>query len=158
MSDYTGQPEMKGGLVKTLDWKIYLGLLAESGDAAHEADLERSGAVAFDMVISNLYPFALLAADPGASPEDLRQRIDVGGPSMIRAAAKNYLRVASVTGPSQYATLLEELRATGGKSRLETRRRLAAQAFELVSRYDAAISARLGGLEAAAVAAAYGMD
>ena len=66
VSDYTGQPEMKGGLVKTLDWKIYLGLLAESGDAAHEADLERSGAVAFDMVISNLYPFVELAADPWA--------------------------------------------------------------------------------------------
>ncbi len=158
VSDYTGQPEMKGGLVKTLDWKIYLGLLAESGDAAHEADLERFGAVAFDMVISNLYPFVELAADRGASPEDLRQRIDVGGPSMTRAAAKNYLRVAAVSGPAQYAAVLGELRETGGRTRLETRRRLAAQAFDRLSRYDAAISATLGGLEPAAVAAAYGIS
>ena len=68
VSDYTGQPEMKGGLVKTLDWKIYLGLLAETGDADHAADLERSGAVAFDMVIANLYPFAETAADRPPRP------------------------------------------------------------------------------------------
>jgi phosphoribosylaminoimidazolecarboxamide formyltransferase/IMP cyclohydrolase len=68
VSDYTGQPEMKGGLVKTLDWKIYLGLLAETGDPAHAADLERSGAVAFDLVVANLYPFVEAAADPAAQP------------------------------------------------------------------------------------------
>ena len=94
----------------------------------------------------------------GASPEDLRQRIDIGGPSMIRAAAKNYLRVASVSGPGPVRCAPRRAARNGGKSRLETRRRLAAQAFDLVSRYDAAISARLGGLEAAAVAAAYGVD
>ena len=158
VSDYTGQPEMKGGLVKTLDWKIYLGLLAETGDPAHAADLGRAGAVAFDMVIANLYPFPETAADPDASPEDLRQRIDVGGPSMIRAAAKNYLRVASVSAPAQYGGLLAELRETGGRTRLETRRKLAAEAFGLVSRFDAAVSARLGGLEAALVAKAYGLE
>jgi phosphoribosylaminoimidazolecarboxamide formyltransferase/IMP cyclohydrolase len=158
VSDYTGQPEMKGGLVKTLDWKIYLGLLAESGDAAHAADLERSGAVAFDMAIANLYPFAEASADASSSPEDLRQNIDIGGPSMLRAAAKNYLRVASVSSPAQYGALLDELRETGGRTRLETRRRLAAEAFGLVSRFDAAVSARLGGLEPAVVAAAYGLD
>jgi phosphoribosylaminoimidazolecarboxamide formyltransferase/IMP cyclohydrolase len=158
VSDYTGQPEMKGGLVKTLDWKIYLGLLAESGDASHAADLERSGAVAFDMVITNLYPFAEAAADPSSSPEDLRQNIDIGGPSMLRAAAKNYLRVASVSSPAQYGAFLSELVETGGRTRLETRRRLAAEAFGLVSRFDAAVSARLGGLEPAVVAAAYGLD
>ena len=157
VSDYTGQPEMKGGLVKTLDWKIYLGLLAETGDAAHEADLGRAGAVKFDMVIANLYPFAEVSADPNAAPEELRQRIDIGGPCMIRAAAKNYLRVASVSSPVQYAGLLAELQSTGGKTRLETRRRLAAEAFALTSRFDAAVSARLSGLPAAAVAAAYGV-
>jgi len=158
ISDYTGQAEMKGGLVKTLDWKIYLGLLAESGDADHAADLERFGAVAFDMVIANLYPFVQASADPAASPEDLRQRIDIGGPSMIRAAAKNFLRVASVSSPDQYGALLDELRARNGRLSLETRRRLAAQAFALVSRFDAAVAARLGGLDALAVAAAYGLE
>jgi phosphoribosylaminoimidazolecarboxamide formyltransferase/IMP cyclohydrolase len=158
VSDYTGQGEMKGGLVKTLDWKIYLGLLAESGDAAHAADLERTGSVAFDMVIANLYPFAEAAADPRSAPEELRQRIDIGGPSMLRAAAKNYLRVASVSGPAQYGALLDELRETKGSTRLETRRRLAAEAFGLISGFDAAVSATLGGLDAAVVAKAYGLE
>jgi phosphoribosylaminoimidazolecarboxamide formyltransferase/IMP cyclohydrolase len=157
VSDYTGQPEMKGGLVKTLDWKIYLGLLAEAGDEDHEADLLRAGAVAFDMVIANLYPFAEAASDPRASPEELRQRIDIGGPSMIRAAAKNYLRVASVSSPAQYGTLLAELKARGGKTCLETRRRLAAEAFGSISRFDATVSATLAGLDPAALAAAYGL-
>jgi phosphoribosylaminoimidazolecarboxamide formyltransferase/IMP cyclohydrolase len=157
VSDYTGQPEMKGGLVKTLDWKIYLGLLAETGDAAHEADLERAGAVHFDMVIANLYPFEAAAADAGAAPEELRQRIDIGGPCMIRAAAKNYLRIASVSSPAQYGALLAELKAAGGATRLETRRRLAAEAFALTSRFDATVSARIGGLSADAIASAYGL-
>jgi phosphoribosylaminoimidazolecarboxamide formyltransferase / IMP cyclohydrolase len=158
VSDYTGQPEMKGGLVKTLDWKIYLGLLAEAGDSAHEADLERAGAVKFDMVIANLYPFEAAAADAGAAPEDLRQRIDIGGPCMIRAAAKNYLRIASVSNPAQYSAVLAELNSTGGKTRLDTRRRLSAEAFALTSRFDATVSARIGGLSPAAVAAAYGVE
>jgi phosphoribosylaminoimidazolecarboxamide formyltransferase / IMP cyclohydrolase len=157
VSDYTGQPEMKGGLVKTLDWKIYLGLLSETGDAAHEADLARAGAVPFDMVIANLYPFAEASADPGAPPEDLRQRIDIGGPCMIRAAAKNYLRIASVSSPTQYASVLAELKATGGATRFETRRRLAAEAFALTSRFDRTVSERLGGLSPAALANAYGL-
>jgi phosphoribosylaminoimidazolecarboxamide formyltransferase/IMP cyclohydrolase len=157
VSDYTGQPEMKGGLVKTLDWRIYLGLLAETGDEEHQADLARHGAVAFDMVIANLYPFAEASSDPNAAPEDLRQRIDIGGPCMIRAAAKNYLRIASVSSPAQYAAVLDELRATGGKTRLETRRRLSAEAFALTSRFDSTVSARLGGLSAATVASAYGI-
>jgi|GEM_PF-89924 len=155
VSDYTGQPEMRGGLVKTLDWKIYLGLLAETGDGAHEADLLRAGAVKFDMVIANLYPFAEASADPDAAPEDLRQRIDIGGPCMIRAAAKNYLRVASVSSPVQYGAILAELMSNGGRTKLESRRRLAAEAFALTSRFDATVSARLGGLSAQTVADAY---
>ncbi len=158
ISDYTGQGEMKGGLVKTLDWKIYLGLLAEPGDADHAADLARSGAVAFDMVVANLYPFAEAAADTSATPESLRQNIDIGGPSMLRAAAKNYLRVASVSSPAQYGAVAEELRAAGGHTSLETRRWLAVETFALVSRFDAAVSARIGGLDAAAVAASYGLE
>jgi phosphoribosylaminoimidazolecarboxamide formyltransferase / IMP cyclohydrolase len=157
VSDYTGQPEMRGGLVKTLDWKIYLGLLAEKGDAAHEADLNRAGAVAFDMVIANLYPFALAASDDSSAPEELRQRIDIGGPCMIRAAAKNYLRVASVSSPDQYAAVLAELKATAGGTSFATRRRLAAEAFALTSRFDELVSAKLLGLDTAALASAYGV-
>jgi phosphoribosylaminoimidazolecarboxamide formyltransferase/IMP cyclohydrolase len=157
VSDYTGQPEMKGGLVKTLDWKIYLGLLAEKGDAAHEADLDRSGAVAFDMVIANLYPFAEVAFDKKSAPEDLRQRIDIGGPCMIRAAAKNYLRVASVSSPDQYAAVLAEIRATGGATSLATRRRLASEAFSLTSRFDELVSQKLAELDPWELASAYGV-
>jgi len=157
VSDYTGQPEMKGGLVKTLDWKIYLGLLAEKGDADHEADLRRAGAVAFDMVIANLYPFAQAASDEKSAPEELRQRIDIGGPCMIRAAAKNYLRVASVSSPDQYAAVLAELKASSGATTFATRRRLAAQAFSLTSRFDELVSSKLLGLDAAALSSAYGV-
>ena len=99
VSDYTGQPEMQGGLVKTLDFKIYLGLLGEHYNDAHQADLKRTGASEIDMVVGNLYPFQRVAAQPGVSPEDCRSNIDIGGPCMIRASAKNYIRVASVTLP-----------------------------------------------------------
>ncbi|MDA8427410.1 MAG: hypothetical protein M0Z80_14885 [Treponema sp.] len=156
VSEYTGQPEMQGGLVKTLDWKIYLGLLSESGNGSHEADLGRAGAVAFDMAVVNLYPFFEAAADPASSPEELRQRIDIGGPAMLRAAAKNYLRVAAVSAPAQYEALLGEIRAEGG-IRFETRHRLAAAAFALSSRFDAAVSSRLTDLDPAELARVYGI-
>jgi phosphoribosylaminoimidazolecarboxamide formyltransferase / IMP cyclohydrolase len=155
VGDYTGQPEMAGGLVKTLDWKIYVGLLAEPGNALHEADLARTGAVAFDLVVVNLYPFAAAEADPSSTLEDLRQRIDIGGPAMLRAAAKNYLRVASVSDPAQYGAVLDEVKASGGRTSLALRRRLAAEAFALVSRFDAAVSARLARIGEAEIASAY---
>ena len=79
VSDYTGQPEMQGGLVKTLDFKIYLGLLGETYNAAHQADLQRTGAVAFDMVVANLYPFQKVVAQAGVSPEQARTNINIGG-------------------------------------------------------------------------------
>jgi phosphoribosylaminoimidazolecarboxamide formyltransferase/IMP cyclohydrolase len=160
VSDYTGQAEMRGGLVKTLDWKIYLGLLAEFGDEAHEADLRQSGAVAFDMVIANLYPFEAAAADSDfaastSGPEDLRQRIDIGGPAMIRSAAKNYLRIASVSNPSQYGEILAELAGNGGRMSLSLRRRLAVAAFSLTSRFDAVVARRLDAFDSRALEAAY---
>ncbi len=158
VSDYTGQPEMAGGLVKTLDWKIYLGLLAETGNASHAADLARLGAQAFDLVVGNLYPFAEAAGDPSSSVETLRQRIDIGGPAMIRAAAKNFLRVASVSDPGQYGELLAELRSARGATRLEFRRRLAAAAFERISRFDRLVAERLAGVGPEALAAAYSIE
>lgn len=155
IADYTGQAEMAGGLVKTLDWKIYLGLLAESGNASHEADLGRLGAVPFDLVVGDLYPFEAAARDPASTVEELRQRIDIGGPAMIRAAAKNFLRVASVSSPGQYDGLLAELAAHGGTTGLGFRRELAARAFARVSAFDAAIAARLAAVDEAQLGAAY---
>src|SRR4030042_6242617 len=88
VADYTGQPEMQGGLVKTLDFKIYLGLLSETYNPDHQKDLQRTHAVAIDLVVVNLYPFRETIARPGVSPEEARANIDIGGPGMIRAAAK----------------------------------------------------------------------
>ena len=108
VSDYTGQPEMQGGLVKTLDFKIYLGILSEKYNDAHQDDLKRLDANALDMVVVNLYPFRETVAKDGVTPEMARTNIDIGGPCMVRASAKNYLRVASVTDPLDYGNLVEE--------------------------------------------------
>jgi phosphoribosylaminoimidazolecarboxamide formyltransferase/IMP cyclohydrolase len=143
VSDYTGQPEMQGGLVKTLDFKIYLGLLSETYNPAHAADLKRTNAVAIDMVVVNLYPFAQTIAKPGVTPEMARANIDIGGPCMVRASAKNYLRVASVTDPADYDRLARELEVGGGKVSLATRFGLARKAFAHTATYDAGIAAYL---------------
>lgn len=140
VSDYTGQPEMQGGLVKTLDFKIYLGLLSETYNEAHVRDLERTGGVALDMVVVNLYPFKDTVAKADVTPEMARTNIDIGGPCMIRASAKNFLRVASVTNPDTYGEVLEELSASGGYLGLDMRLKLARQAFAHTADYDAAIS------------------
>ncbi len=140
VSAYTGQPEMQGGLVKTLDFKIYLGLLSETYNSAHVQDLARTGAVPVDMVVVNLYPFAATVAKPGVSPEEARTHIDIGGPCMIRAAAKNYLRVAPVTDPADYGGILEVLRANGGALPLEVRLALMQKAFAHTAAYDASIA------------------
>ena len=140
VSDYTGQPEMQGGLVKTLDYKIYLGLLSETYNAAHAADLARTGASTIDMVIVNLYPFETTVSFADATLEDARANIDIGGPCMVRAAAKNFHRVAVITDPADYPAVLDELSVHDGQLCLATRWRLAQKAFELVARYDAAIA------------------
>jgi len=141
VSDYTGQPEMQGGLVKTLDFKIYLGLLSETYNAAHVKDLARVGAVPIDMVVVNLYPFAQTVAKAGVTPEAARTNIDIGGPCMIRAAAKNYLRTASVTDPADYADVIDVLRAHGGALPLAQRLALMKKAFAHTAAYDTAIAA-----------------
>lgn len=158
IADYTGQAEMAGGLVKTLDWKIYLGLLAEPGNPSHAADLESHAAVPFDLVVGDLYPFEAAARDRGATVEELRQRIDIGGPAMIRAAAKNFLRVASLSSPSQYGELLDELAKGKGGTSLGFRRSLAARAFARVSAFDAAIADRLSRIDTAELAACYRVE
>ena len=140
VSDYTCQPEMQGGLVKTLDFKIYLGLLSETYNDAHQADLKRLSALPIDMVVVNLYPFRETVAKAGVTPEMARTNIDIGGPCMVRASAKNYLRVASVTDPLDYAAIAQELESRDGTVGLDTRFRLMKKAFAHTAEYDTAIA------------------
>jgi len=140
VSDYTGQPEMQGGLVKTLDFRIYLGLLSETYNLAHAADLTRTGASVIDMVVVNLYPFERTVAAARATLEEARANIDIGGPCMVRAAAKNFHRVAALTDPADYPSIVDELGRSDGALCLATRYRLAQKAFRLIARYDAAIA------------------
>ena len=140
VSDYTGQPEMQGGLVKTLDFKIYLGILSEKYNDAHQDDIKRLDASALDMVVVNLYPFRETVAKEGVTPEMGRTNIDIGGPCMVRASAKNYLRVASVTDPLDYGNLIEELSNHGGTLGLDTRFKLMKKSFAHTAEYDAAIA------------------
>ncbi|MDF1513228.1 MAG: hypothetical protein P1S60_05420 [Anaerolineae bacterium] len=143
VADYTGQPETQGGLVKTLDFKIYLGLLTETYNESHQADLARTGAQPLDMVVVNLYPFQQTIAQPGVTVEQARSNIDIGGPCMLRAAAKNYLRVVPVVDPADYGTLLGKLRMGDGALDLSTRFTYACKAFTHTAQYDSAISAYL---------------
>ncbi|MCG6893444.1 MAG: hypothetical protein LJE65_07530 [Desulfobacteraceae bacterium] len=140
VADYTGQPETQGGLVKTLDFKIYLGLLTETYNEAHQGDLRRTGAVPIDMVVVNLYPFQETVARPGVTVEGARGNIDIGGPCMIRASAKNYLRVASVVDPEDYGSILRDLSSNQGATSLTMRYRLARKAFRHTAAYDRAIA------------------
>ena len=140
VSAYTGQPETQGGLVKTLDFKIYLGLLTETYNEAHQADLQRTGSVPIDMVVVNLYPFKETISQQGVTVEQARGNIDIGGPCMIRASAKNFIRVASVVDPADYAMILEELRHNSGRTSLQLRFALARKAFEHTAVYDRTIA------------------
>ncbi len=152
---YTGQPETQGGLVKTLDFKIYLGLLTETYNEAHQADLVRTHALPIDMVVVNLYPFAATVARDGVTVEEARANIDIGGPCMLRAAAKNYLRVVPVVDPGDYTALLTELAAGGGGLDLSTRFRYARKAFGHTAAYDTAIAAYLDEQDPTEVPGAY---
>ncbi len=140
VSDYTGQPETQGGLVKTLDFKIYLGLLTETYNNAHQEDLQRTNAVPIDMVVVNLYPFQQTISKPDVTPEMARGNIDIGGPCMIRASAKNFLRVASVVDPSDYPKILSWLKDSNGCTSLDIRYQLACKAFGHTAEYDKTIT------------------
>ncbi|MGA9262620.1 MAG: hypothetical protein WBV95_11660 [Desulfobacterales bacterium] len=140
VSTYTGQPETQGGLVKTLDFKIYLGLLTETYNEAHQADLKRTGSVPIDMVVVNLYPFKETISRPGVTLEQARGNIDIGGPCMIRAAAKNFIRVAPVVDPADYSRVVSELRSHEGRLPLDLRFQLAGKAFAHTAVYDRAIA------------------
>jgi phosphoribosylaminoimidazolecarboxamide formyltransferase/IMP cyclohydrolase len=150
VSDVTGFPEILDGRVKTLHPRVHAGILAVRDNPQHQATLRDQGIAPIDMVVCNLYPFEATVARTGSSHEDIVENIDIGGPSMVRAAAKNYHDVAVVTDPAQYADILEELRRNKGALGLATRERLAAAAFARTAAYDRAISAyfaRRGGQE-----------
>ncbi|MFO7556448.1 MAG: hypothetical protein R6W88_14705 [Desulfobacterales bacterium] len=155
VSDYTGQPETQGGLVKTLDFKIYLGLLTETYNDAHNEDIQRTGSVHIDMTLCNLYPFKDTISKPDVTVEMARGNIDIGGPCMIRASAKNYLRVSSVVDPSDYAAILSEMKSNNGSISLELRYRLARKAFDHTAVYDRTIADFMGSKSFDTAAACY---
>jgi phosphoribosylaminoimidazolecarboxamide formyltransferase/IMP cyclohydrolase len=135
---HTGHPEILGGRVKTLHPRIHGGLLGDPANAAHRADLERAGIDPIALLVVNLYPFRQVAARPGAPLEELIEMIDIGGPAMIRSAAKNHAAVAVVVDPADYDAVAHALE-TGGSIDAATRRGLALKAFAHTAAYDAAI-------------------
>jgi phosphoribosylaminoimidazolecarboxamide formyltransferase/IMP cyclohydrolase len=148
VSEVTGFPEMLDGRVKTMHPKITGAILAVRENPGHAASLEEHGIEPIDMVVVNLYQFEKIAARADASLADLIENIDVGGPTMIRSAAKNWQDVAIVTSPADYQPILVELRSAGELSR-ETKWRLAKQAFQTTGAYDRAISARFAQVDGA---------
>jgi phosphoribosylaminoimidazolecarboxamide formyltransferase/IMP cyclohydrolase len=146
VESYTGSPEVMGGRVKTLHPRVHGGILARAG--TDDQDLARLGGKLIDLVVVNLYPFEKVAENPTASYEEIIENIDIGGPSMVRSAAKNHARVAIVCDPSDYDKVLSEIESTGEVSQ-NTRRALAAKAFAHTAAYDAAISGVLSGPRAA---------
>jgi phosphoribosylaminoimidazolecarboxamide formyltransferase/IMP cyclohydrolase len=138
VEEVTGFPEMLGGRVKTLHPKIHGGILADRRKPEHEEELRTHGIEPFDLVVVNLYPFRETVAS-GAGLDDVIENIDIGGPAMIRAAAKNFESVGVVVSPQRYPAIAEEIRREGGLS-LETRRRLAEEGFAHTAAYDAAVA------------------
>jgi len=144
VSDVTGFPEMLDGRVKTLHPKIHGGILARRDAAADVDALEKHGILPIDLVVVALYPFEATVARSSVTLAEALEQIDVGGPAMVRAAAKNHASVGVVTDPSQYPRVLAELRANGGALSEATRARLAQEAFRRTAEYDAAIARYLG--------------
>src|SRR5580700_3444013 len=143
ISELTGFPEMLDGRVKTLHPKVHGGILHRRENPAHVAAVAEHGIQPIDMVVVNLYAFEKTAAKPGVAFEELIENIDIGGPSMIRSAAKNFHDVAVVTSPADYPAIAQELTSTGGALSLETKWQLAQKAFATTAAYDSAIASTL---------------
>ena len=139
VSDVTGTPEMMDGRGKTLNPKIHGGILAIRSNPQHMQDMKDNGIRPIDLVVCNLYPFEQTIAKPGVTEAEAIENIDIGGPSMLRSAAKNWADVTVVCDPADYAPVLDELRAEG-KTRRETRLRLSAKAYTHTAEYDAMIA------------------
>jgi phosphoribosylaminoimidazolecarboxamide formyltransferase/IMP cyclohydrolase len=140
VSAFTGSPEILDGRVKTLHPKIHGGLLFLRGNKAHEKEAEENGILPIDLVVVNLYPFQQTVAKPGVTLEEAIENIDIGGPSMLRSAAKNYRSVTVVVDPADYVDVLENIRANDGATTLKLRERLAIKVFVTTSNYDSAIA------------------
>ncbi len=152
VSDYTGFPEMMDGRVKTLHPKIHGGLLGRhesDGSGPDDRVMVDQGIDPIDLLVVNLYPFERVVADPSCDLDTAIENIDIGGPAMLRSAAKNFQRVAVIVDAGDYQAVLDELKSSGGALGRETRFRLALKAFEHVARYDAAISNYLGSIDPA---------
>jgi phosphoribosylaminoimidazolecarboxamide formyltransferase/IMP cyclohydrolase len=159
ISELTGFPEMLDGRVKTLHPKVHGGILHRRNDAKHIATVAEHGIPAIDMVVVNLYAFEKTAAKPGVHFEELIENIDIGGPSMIRSAAKNFEDVAIVTSPADYAPIIEEMKQSKGEVGRATKWKLAQKAFATTAAYDAAIAStleRMASQDAAALSAEAG--
>jgi phosphoribosylaminoimidazolecarboxamide formyltransferase/IMP cyclohydrolase len=148
VGDYTGFPEMLDGRVKTLHPKVHGGILGRRDLPEHVSAMQQAGIPAIDMVVVNLYPFRETIANPQCSLEDAIENIDIGGPTMVRAAAKNHAHVAIVTDPDDYAGLAHEMASSNGAIGAETRFMLAKKAFSHTAEYDGAISNYLTALDA----------
>jgi phosphoribosylaminoimidazolecarboxamide formyltransferase / IMP cyclohydrolase len=145
ISDLTGFPELMDGRVKTLHPKVHGGILHIRGNAGHVAAAKEHGIQPIDMVVVNLYAFEKTASKSGVHFDEVVENIDIGGPSMVRSAAKNFRDVAIVTSPDDYAAIAQEMVASGGDLGLATRWRLAQKAFATTAAYDSAIAATLAG-------------
>src|SRR5690242_1797287 len=143
ISELTGFPEMLDGRVKTLHPKVHGGILHRRGNPAHTSAVAEHGIQPIDMVVVNLYAFEKTASTPGVHFEELIENIDIGGPSMIRSAAKNFQDVAIVTSPADYDAIAEELSANRGDLSQQTKWRLAQKAFATTAAYDSAIASTL---------------
>lgn len=154
VSEFTGFPEMLDGRVKTLHPKVHAGLLYLRGNAEHEAVMKQHGLAPIDLVCVNLYPFEATVARPDVSFHDAIENIDIGGPTMLRSAAKNHAFVTVVTNPADYARVLECIRANDGDTTPDLRRELAFKVFAQQARYDGAIAAYLASQGAAGSQAA----
>ncbi len=144
VSEFTGFPEMLDGRVKTLHPKVHGGLLGRRNNPEHVRQMNQYGIEPIDLVVVNLYPFEQTVAKPGCTLEEAIENIDIGGPTMLRSAAKNYTDVAVVVSPHDYGRVLEELKKTGEVS-AGTRFELCRTVFHHTARYDSAISAWLDG-------------
>ena len=140
VSQYTGFPEMMDGRIKTLHPKIHGALLANRDDNQHLNQMKQHGIEPIDLVVVNLYPFEKTVAKQDCSLEEAIENIDIGGPTMLRSAAKNYKYVAVVIDPKDYQELIKEMKESEGSISLETRFRLAKKVFYLTSHYDKAIA------------------
>ena len=148
VSAHTGFPELFDGRVKTLHPKIHGGLLFQRGNETHRAQAEAHSIPSIDLLVVNLYPFEQTVAKEGVTLDEGIEQIDVGGPAMLRAAAKNFQSVTIVCDPADYETVLAEIREQGGDTTLRTRERLAVKVFQRTAEYDQAIARYLGGGQA----------